>query len=87
MKNIRVITGSEATKQSVEFGLIMRSLRPATAGLVMTSSYLRFWRISSMYFFTIITAVLVIGIVWGGLTIFLSRALKYEKLKMKNGKE
>jgi len=40
-----------------------------------------------MNIFTIITAVLVIGIVWGGLTFFLSRALKYEKLKMKNGKE
>jgi hypothetical protein len=40
-----------------------------------------------MYFFTIITAILVIGIVWGGLTFFLSRALKYEKMKMKNGKE
>jgi hypothetical protein len=53
----------------------------------MTSSYLRFWRISNMYFFTIITAVLVIGIVWGGLTFFLSRALKYEKMKMNNGKE
>ena len=36
---------------------------------------------------TIITAVIVIGIVWGGLTFFLSRALKYEKIKMKNGKE
>jgi hypothetical protein len=53
----------------------------------MTSSYLRFWSISSMYFFTIITAVLVIGIVWGGLTFFLSRALKYEKLKQANGEE
>jgi hypothetical protein len=40
-----------------------------------------------MYFFTILTAVIVIGIVWGGLTFFLSRALKYEKLKMKNGEE
>ena len=40
-----------------------------------------------MYFFTIITAVLVIGIVWVGLAFFLSRALKYEKLKMKNGEE
>jgi hypothetical protein len=53
----------------------------------MTSSYLRFWSISSMYFFTIITAILVIGIVWGGLTFFLSRALRYEKLKMKNGEK
>jgi hypothetical protein len=40
-----------------------------------------------MYFFTIITAIIVIGIVWGGLVLFLSRALKYEKLKMKNGEE
>jgi len=37
--------------------------------------------------FTIITAILVIGIVWGGLAFFLSRALRYEKIKMKNGKE
>ncbi len=36
---------------------------------------------------TIITLVLVIGIVWGGLIYFLSRAVKYEKLKSKNGKE
>jgi len=36
---------------------------------------------------TIITLVLVIGIVWGGLGFFLSRAIKYEKLKSKNGKE
>jgi hypothetical protein len=40
-----------------------------------------------MDFFTIITALIVIGIVWGGLSFFLSRALKYEKLKMKNGEE
>jgi hypothetical protein len=37
--------------------------------------------------FTIITAIIVIGIVWGGLSFFLSRALKYEKMKMKDGKE
>jgi hypothetical protein len=36
---------------------------------------------------TIITAILVIGIVWGGLTFFLSRALKYEKMKQENGEE
>jgi len=36
---------------------------------------------------SIITALIVIGVVWGGLTFFLSRALKYEKLKQKNGKE
>jgi len=40
-----------------------------------------------MGFFTIITAILVIGIVWGGFAFFLSRALKYEKLKLKNGEE
>jgi hypothetical protein len=37
--------------------------------------------------FTIITAIIVIGIVWGGLSFFLSRALKYEKMKIKDGKE
>jgi hypothetical protein len=36
---------------------------------------------------TIITAIIVIGIVWGGFVFFLSRALKYEKIKMKNGKK
>jgi len=40
-----------------------------------------------MNIYTALTAILVIGIVWGGLTFFLSRALKYEKLKQKNGKE
>lgn len=29
----------------------------------------------------IITMILVIGIVWGGLTFFLIKAMKYEKLK------
>jgi hypothetical protein len=36
---------------------------------------------------TIITMVLVLGIVWGGLTFFLVRAIKYEKVKLKNGEE
>ena len=36
---------------------------------------------------TIITMVLVLGIVWGGLAFFLVRAIKYEKIKIKNGKE
>jgi hypothetical protein len=40
-----------------------------------------------MNIITIITAVFVVGIVWGGLTFFLSRALKYEKMKLKNGEE
>jgi hypothetical protein len=53
----------------------------------MTSLYLSFWRLSSVDIFTIITAIIVIGIVWGGLTFFLSRALKYEKMKIENGKE
>lgn len=30
---------------------------------------------------TIITALLVIGIVWGGVSFFLSRAIKFEKNK------
>ncbi len=36
---------------------------------------------------TIITMVLVLGIVWGGLTFFLMRAIKYEKVKFKNGEK
>jgi len=36
---------------------------------------------------TIITAVIIIGIVLGGLLFFISKAFKYEKLKQKNGKE
>ena len=36
---------------------------------------------------TIITALIVIGIVWGGLLFFLRKAFKYEKIKQKNGKE
>ena len=40
-----------------------------------------------MNLFTIITAIVVIGIVWGGVTFFLSRALKYEKMKQRDGKE
>ena len=40
-----------------------------------------------MNIFTIITAVIVLGIVWGGVTFFLTRAMKYEKLKEENGKE
>ncbi len=36
---------------------------------------------------TIITMVLVLGIVWGGLAFFLMRAIKYEKVKSKNGKK
>jgi hypothetical protein len=36
---------------------------------------------------TIITALIVLGIVWGGLSFFIIRAVKYEKLKIENGKE
>jgi hypothetical protein len=36
---------------------------------------------------TIITMVIVLGIVWGGLALFLIRAIKYEKVKFKNGEE
>jgi hypothetical protein len=36
---------------------------------------------------SIITALIVIGVVWGGLIFFLRKAFKYEKLKMKNGEE
>jgi uncharacterized protein YneF (UPF0154 family) len=35
----------------------------------------------------ILTALIVAGVVWGGFAFFLSRALKYEKLKKDNGKE
>jgi len=31
---------------------------------------------------TIITAFIVVGIVWGGLSFFLSRAIKYERNKI-----
>jgi hypothetical protein len=30
---------------------------------------------------TIITAILIIGIIWGGFVYFLIRAIKFEKLK------
>ena len=36
---------------------------------------------------TIITMVLVIGIVWGGLAFFLYKAMKYEKVKSQDGKD
>ena len=36
---------------------------------------------------TIITGLVVIGIVWGGLLFFLRKAFKYEKIKQKNGEE
>lgn len=36
---------------------------------------------------TIITMIIVLGIVWGGLSLLLFRAINYEKLKSQNGKE
>ncbi len=36
---------------------------------------------------TIITMIIVLGIVLGGLSIFVFKAIKYEKLKSQNGKE
>jgi len=36
---------------------------------------------------TIITMIIVLGIVCGGLGIFIFKAIKYEKLKSKNGKD
>jgi hypothetical protein len=35
----------------------------------------------------IITMIIVLGIVWGGVFYFIVRALKYEKEKMKIGEE
>ena len=40
-----------------------------------------------MNLFSIITAIVVLGIVWGGLIIFLVKASVYEKKKKVNGKE
>jgi hypothetical protein len=40
-----------------------------------------------MNIFTILTAVIVVGVVWGGVIFFLSRAMKYEKLKENNGEK
>jgi len=40
-----------------------------------------------MNIFTVLTAVAVLGIVWGGLIFFLSRAFKYEKMKKENGEK
>ncbi len=38
-----------------------------------------------MNVFPILTMVIVLGIVWGGLAVFLFKAVKYEKLKDTNG--
>ena len=40
-----------------------------------------------MNIFAIITAIIVIGILWGGLFFSLTRAMKFEKLKESNGKD
>jgi hypothetical protein len=40
-----------------------------------------------MNILTLITALIVLGIVWGGLAFFIIRAVKFEKLKIENGKE
>jgi hypothetical protein len=40
-----------------------------------------------MNIFSIITMIIVLGIVWGGLSVLLFKAVKYEKLKEMNGKE
>jgi hypothetical protein len=37
-----------------------------------------------MDFITIITMIIVLGVVWGGTVTFLTRAMKYEKMKGKN---
>lgn len=39
-----------------------------------------------MNIFGLITMIIVPLIVWGGLALFLSKAIKYEKLKEKDGK-
>ncbi|HKB87981.1 MAG TPA: hypothetical protein VKD08_17515 [Ignavibacteriaceae bacterium] len=35
----------------------------------------------------VITLIAVTGLVWGGLAFFLSRAVKYEKIKKANGEK
>jgi uncharacterized integral membrane protein len=35
----------------------------------------------------IITVIAILGLVWGGLAFFLTRAMKYEKMKRENGKK
>jgi len=39
-----------------------------------------------MKFETIITLVIVVGLVWGGFGFFLLKAFKFEKMKRENGK-
>ena len=40
-----------------------------------------------MELIAIVTMILVLGIVWGGLTFFIARAIKYEGIKRKNGED
>lgn len=40
-----------------------------------------------MNLLTLITAIIVIGIVWGGEIFFISRAMNFEKRKSENGKK
>jgi hypothetical protein len=40
-----------------------------------------------MNVFSIITMIIVLGVVWGGLSIFLFKAVKYEKMKEMNGED
>ncbi len=40
-----------------------------------------------MNLITIITMILVLGLVWGGVLFFMIRAFKYEKIKQNNGKK
>ncbi len=35
----------------------------------------------------VITIIAVLGLVWGGLAFFLTRAMKYEKIKRTNGEK
>ncbi len=35
----------------------------------------------------VITLIAVLGLVWGGLAFFLTRAMKYEKIKKANGEK
>ena len=36
---------------------------------------------------TVLSIIIVLGIVWGGLAYFLIRAIKFEKIKFKNGED
>lgn len=40
-----------------------------------------------MNLLTIITAVIIIGLIWGGFVFFISRAVKFEKMKKENAQQ